>query len=310
MRLEVGRIGRAHGLQGEVHVAPISNRPERFAPGSVLFAGERELRPEEQPLQAAARTEKILPNFEGQLLRTNGKLLDVMINSAPLVAEDGKVRGSIAAIVDISERKHAEARQQALLYELQHRVKNIIATISALATRTLRGDMPATQFADAFQGRLRGMAGTHELLSHSNWRGAQLRELIGTALRSHATVDGETVTIKGPDILIAPNAATTLGMVFYELATNAAKYGGLSGAGGRIEVSWDSAAASPSNRVVLVWTETAAKPLAAGSKPGFGMTFVQRSVEYELQGKAEMEPRPGGVRWKLEFPFHQNVLHA
>ncbi len=151
-----------------------------------LFAGERELRPEEQPLQAAARTEKLLPNFEGQLLRTDGKLIDVMINSAPLVAEDGKVHGGIAAIVDISERKQAEARQQALLYELQHRVKNIIATISALASRTLRGDMAATQFADAFQGRLRSMAGTHELLSHRNWQGAQLRELIESALRSPA----------------------------------------------------------------------------------------------------------------------------
>ncbi len=111
-------------------------------------------------------------------------------------------------------------------------------------------------------------------------------------------------------MLIAPNAATTLGMVFYELATNAAKYGGLSARGGRIEVSWTAGAEASSDKVVLLWTETAGKPVPATIKPGFGVNFVQRSIEYELQGKAEMEPRPGGVRWRLEFPFRQNVLHA
>jgi len=198
------------------------------------------VRLEDQPLQAAARTTGHLPNFEGELLLKDGERRDVMISSAPLPDPDGAVRGSIAAIVDLTERKQAETRQQVLLYELQHRVKNIIATISALATRTLRGDMPAAQYAEAFQGRLRGMAGTHELLSRSNWAGADLRALVETALRSHASLDGDTLAIKGPDLLIAPAAASTLGMVFYELATNAAKYGGLAGPGGRVEVSWSN----------------------------------------------------------------------
>jgi len=234
----------------------------------------------------------------------------VLVSATPLFDEAGNVRGAIAGLLDISERKAAETHQQVLLYELQHRVKNIIATISALATRTLRGDMPAAQYAEAFQGRLRGMAGTHELLSRSNWAGADLRALVETALRSHATLDGDTVVIKGPDLLVAPTAAATLGMVFYELATNAAKYGGLAGPGGRVEVSWSTVAATPSNKVVMLWTETTGKPLPAAVKTGFGMTFVQRSIEYELQGSAEMEPQPKGVRWRLEFPFHQNVLHT
>jgi len=273
-----------------------------------LFAGDRELPSEQQPVQAAARTAKFLPNFEGQLLRADGQRLDVMINSAPLLGDDGKVRGGIAAIVDISERKDAEARQQVLLYELQHRVKNIIATISALATRTFRTDVPVEQIADAFLGRLRGMATTHDLLARANWHGASLRELIEGALGSHALPDGSNVGMKGPDVMMAPNPAATLGMVFYELATNAVKYGSLSTPGGRVDVSWQVAAAAPANRVTLIWAESGGKPIGEMGKPGFGTRFVARSIEYELQGRAEMEPAAAGIRWKLEFPIHQNVL--
>jgi two-component system CheB/CheR fusion protein len=273
-----------------------------------LFQGERELTPDEHPLQLAARAGQAVPNFEGELLRPDGTRLDVMINSTPLLDEDGKVRGGIAAIVDISERKHAEARQQVLLYELQHRVKNIIATVSALATRTLHEDMPAPQFVKAFLGRLHGMSATHELLSRTNWQGASLQQLLEGALRSHARSDGGNVGMKGPDIMLAPNPAATLGMVFYELATNAVKYGALAGPGGRIDVSWELAAASPANRVALIWTESGGKPVGEMGKPGFGVRFVTRSIEYELQGRAEMEPSPKGIRWKLEFPIHRNVL--
>src|SRR5260370_7874162 len=116
----------------------------------------------------ASRTAGVRPNFEGRLLRADGELLDVMINTAPLVAEGGKAHGSIAAIVDISERKRAEERQQVLVYELQHRVKNIIATISALATRTMRNGGPPEQFSEPFLGPLRGICATHERPSHAH----------------------------------------------------------------------------------------------------------------------------------------------
>jgi two-component system CheB/CheR fusion protein len=271
-----------------------------------LFEDGREVLADRQLLQAAARTIKPLPNFEGSLLRADGARIDVMINSSPLIGEDGRARGAIAAIVDITERKGAEARQQVLLHELQHRVKNIIATISALATRTLRSDVPVAQFADAFLGRLRGMAATHELLSRANWHGALLGELIDAALRAHASGDGAAVGVKGPEVTMTPNAAATLGMVFYELATNAAKYGALSRPGGRVEVTWRTESASP-ERVIVSWRETGGKPFDRSAPAGFGTTFVKRSIEYELQGTAEMEPAKDGVRWTLQFPVEQNV---
>jgi two-component system CheB/CheR fusion protein len=275
-----------------------------------LFQGDRELPAEEQPLQVAARSGGPVANFEGQLLRSDGERRDLMITSTPLLDEAGKSRGAIAAIVDISERKHAEARQQVLLYELQHRVKNIIATISALASRTLRTDSSAQQFADAFLGRLRGMAATHDLLSRANWSGAPLGELINSALRTLGSVDGSNVGVKGPEVMMAPNAAATLGMAFYELATNATKYGALSTPSGRVEVTWRTEESNPGGRVVVTWRESGGKPPDKNAPPGFGMSFVKRSVEYELHGTAAMEHTGDGLRWMIEFPFQQNLRHS
>jgi two-component system CheB/CheR fusion protein len=162
----------------------------------------------------------------------------------------------------------------------------------------------------AFQGRLRGMAATHDLLAHSNWHGATLGELVDTALRGHASSDGSTSRVDGPALMMTPNAAATLGMAFYELATNAAKYGALNGNGGQVGVSWQIDGALPAGRVKLVWTESGGKTAPKDLKAGFGVSFVKRTIEYELDGTAKMEPAPGGLRWTLEFPVAKNVQQS
>jgi two-component system, chemotaxis family, CheB/CheR fusion protein len=186
-------------------------------------------------------------------------------------------------------------------------VKNIIATISALASRIQRDDMNARQFVEALQGRLRGMAATHGLLSRANWQGAQLGDLIDTALRPLLPSDGHTIGVHGPALLMSPAGAATLGMVFYELATNAVKYGALAGPGGHLDVTWQIIGSAQANRVLLTWAETGGKPVPDSISSGFGMTFIKRSVEYELQGRAEMESASGGIRWTLEFPVPKDV---
>jgi two-component system CheB/CheR fusion protein len=215
------------------------------------------------------------------------------------------VRGAIAAIVDISERKAAEAHQQVLLYELQHRVKNIITTIGALASRMMKGSTSLEDFSEAFLGRLRAMASTHELLSRTNWTGASLRALVATALQGHVEKDSGDVAIDGADVRLTPNAATTLGMVFYELGTNAAKYGSLSKRGGRVDVAWRPV--DSTGNLAINWTESDGPTVKVPLGDGFGMVFVKRSVEFELQGKATVEASSRGVRWSLEFPAKDNI---
>jgi two-component system CheB/CheR fusion protein len=271
-----------------------------------LFNGDRELPVSDQPLQRASRAGEAVPSFEGQILRADGSRVEVMISATPLFDDQNKVRGGIAALVDISERKRGEAHQQVLHYELQHRVKNILATISALATRMLRSVGSPAEFSEAFLGRLRAMATTHELLSQANWTGANLKDLAASTLRGHGS-SSEAVSVSGPDLLLTPSAAATLGMVFYELVTNATKYGALSEPGGRIEVAWRTVHAVEADHVVLAWSELDGPPPPATFADGFGLGFVKRSIDYELQGSTSMEPLPTGVRWKLEFPIKGNI---
>lgn len=268
-----------------------------------LFDGEREIPRAQQPLHRAAHSGEPVAAFEGWVLRPDGSRADVMMQAVPLFGESGRVRGGIVAMIDISERKRAEAHKQALLYELQHRVKNVLATITALATRMLRNAKSPELFGQAFLGRLHAMAATHELLSRVNWTGADLRELIEATLRGHDP-SGGSIELSGPRIFVTPAAASTLGLVFYELVTNAAKYGALASPAGRIEATWRLAG---SDHIELVWTEVCepARPAVLGE--GFGTGFVRRSIEYEMEGRAVVEPTPSGLRWTVILPSKGNI---
>jgi two-component system, chemotaxis family, CheB/CheR fusion protein len=202
-----------------------------------LFENGEELRPEQRPLERAGRGETV-SSWQGRLENHRGQNVHVMISATPLFGKGGQVRGAVAAIVDVTEHKRAEEQQQFLLHELQHRVKNILATISSLVARMLVANPPLAEFQESFLGRLRAMARTHDVLSGGAWSGTELRSLIEIGLEPYVVADKQNVVLDGPTIPLAPKAATTLGMVFHELATNAAKYGALLQAGGQVEVTW------------------------------------------------------------------------
>ncbi len=271
-----------------------------------IFQGERELPPGEQPLQRAAQSGQAVAAFEAHVLRSDGTRFEAMMSATPLLDDQGKARGAIAAILDITERRAAEAHQQVLLHELQHRVKNIITTIGALASRMMKDSASLEEFGGAFLGRLRAMATTHELLSHGNWTGARLRALIEAVLQSQFGRDNRRVDMHGPDLVLTPAAASTLGLVFYELSTNATKYGSLSADRGRVKVAWRLDEAAPPS-VVIDWVEIDGPPMKGPIEPGFGLGFVTRSIEYELSGTAEAQPGAAGLRWTITFPLQRNV---
>ena len=150
------------------------------------------------------------------------------------------------------------------------------------------------------------MAATHELLSRGNWTGAGLRALVEAALRSHLGEEGATVTLSGPDLTLTPSAASTLGLVFYELATNATKYGSLS-ADGQVGVLWRVEPGAAGETVAIEWTETDGPPVKEPIEEGFGTGFVKRSIEYELSGTASVQLAPSGLRWLVTFPLQHNV---
>ena len=169
----------------------------------------------------------------------------------------------------------------------------------------LRSAPPPGEFAKSFLGRLSSMAATHEFLSHGNWTGADLRQLVQETVRGQSAAPG-AISIDGPDLRLTPNAAATLGMAIYELATNAVRHGALTSPKGRVEVRW-KLEEGPEPKVVLSWTEHDGPGPKETFTEGFGIDFVKSAVRFELQGSATVETNAAGVRWTIEFAANGNI---
>ncbi len=210
----------------------------------------------------------------------------------PITEEDGSVSGIFVEGVDITERVRAQDQQRLLMDELNHRVKNTLATVQAIVTQTLRGGGSPESFAADFHARLRALSRAHDTLTQGQWQGADLRQLLRLQLQPYL---GERLVLDGPPVLLPPRMALSLGMVLHELTTNAAKYGGLSAAEGRLAVSWRLESGDPAGqRLSLRWGESGGPPVSSPSYRGFGSRLIARSIEGELGGRLDMDYRPDG----------------
>ncbi|MBZ9967812.1 CheR family methyltransferase [Mesorhizobium sp. BR1-1-2] len=254
-----------------------------------------------QPLATAIRTGEAVAQYEARIEKPGAVGVDVMVSATPLFDEAGKVRGAISTVVDISRHKQAERNQERLLHELQHRVKNILATVAALTSRMVRSSHSIADFSTAFQERLQGMARTHELLSRHNWGGTDLKELLRTTLAPYAADRQRNVILEGAPFQLDASAAGTLGMVFFELASNAAKYGALAVENGRVEIDWRIG--EPDGPLSVSWKEIDGPAVEESIKKNFGTTFIQQSLEYELGGSADLQFRKTGLVCLLKIPL-------
>jgi two-component system CheB/CheR fusion protein len=135
-----------------------------------------------------------------------------------------------------------------------------------------------------------------------------LRPLIDATVRSYSSHDGRDIAVSGPELVLSPAAASTLGLVLYELATNAVKYGALKERSGRVDISWRVTKLDGSEDISLEWVESEGPPVNGALKEGFGTGYVRRSVEYELNGKVDIELQPSGLRCRIIFPSQRNLL--
>jgi two-component system CheB/CheR fusion protein len=176
----------------------------------------------------------------------------------PYRGNDHVIDGVVVTFVDVTNILAAEEQQKALAAELSHRVKNSLAVVASIAERTLEEGASKSHFLS----RLHALGQTHELLSRAQWTDASLRDLISSELSPHAAGDGTAVRVTGPPVLLKPRAALILSLVFHELTTNAAKYGALSTAGGRVEVKWTiTGDAVPC--LELIWAEQGGPEIGA-----------------------------------------------
>jgi two-component system, chemotaxis family, CheB/CheR fusion protein len=217
---------------------------------------------------------------------------------------EDEVSGVVITFTDITERKKTEQHQRLLLAELNHRVKNMLATVQAIATQTIRGSRTLESFADNFKGRLMALAGGHDLLTESSWRGAHLRDVVQAALRPYLA--GNRIEVLGAELPVTPKAALALSLILHELATNAAKYGALSVPSGSIRLDWQIEGAGAERAVRLRWREAGGPEVAPPDHTGFGLTLIERSVAHELDGEARVDFARDGICCELRLPYSRD----
>jgi PAS domain S-box-containing protein len=212
--------------------------------------------------------------------------------------EDGRAVRMAGISMDITARRAAEERQTLLIHELNHRVKNTLATVQSLASQTYRGAIDPAVAGDAFLERLMALARVHDLLSEAAWEGASLHEVVERTLTPYGR-DGGRLTVSGPRVRLIPNAAVTLNLAFHELATNAVKYGALSSPGGRIDIAW----AVDGEELTLDWREAGGPPVAEPQRRGFGSRLIERGLSHELGGAARLTFHREGLWCHIRAPL-------
>lgn len=213
------------------------------------------------------------------------------------------VTGNVAGIFvqghDVTDTVIAAERQKLMIDELNHRVKNTLATVQSIATQTARSHADPATFAQGFQARLMALSHTHDLLTRSHWEGADLRDILEHETEAHGST---RVTLNGPRVALDPAGALSLGMIFHELATNAAKYGALSSGDGRIEVDW-SVANQTNRRLTLTWREIGGPPVRTPERRGFGSRLIERNVRHDLAGEVELRYATDGFAAEISIPL-------
>ncbi|WP_262296400.1 PAS domain-containing sensor histidine kinase [Microvirga sesbaniae] len=230
----------------------------------------------------------------------NRKFFD---NSMTGIVENGELRRLWGIQRDISERRRAEEQRTLLIHELNHRVKNTLATVQSIASQTLRNAASMRDAKEALEGRLIALARAHDVLTRESWEGAELQEIVAQAVAPYASRGEDRLHLSGPEVRLSPRMALALAMALQELATNAVKYGALANATGEVRVSWDVEQVSPSPRLHLRWEETGGPPVQPPGRRGFGSRLIERSLSQELNGVAQIAFRPAGIVCSVDAPL-------
>ena len=207
--------------------------------------------------------------------------------------------GMAVVFRDVTDRKRVEEDRELLINELNHRVKNTLATVQSVARQTLTGRGVPAAVQRGFEARLQALGNVHTLLTEQNWEGAGLRELVEMSLGPHGAAERRHFSIEGPDFRLRPKSAVALSMAMHELGTNAAKYGALSAAAGRVDVAWRV----DGTQFHFGWRESGGPPVKPPTRRGFGSRLIERGLAAELRGKVKIEYRPEGVVCSIEAPL-------
>lgn len=246
---------------------------------NVSILAHADQREQQKLLIAKALASQVVVPYEARRLRKDGSTIDIAVALAPVRASDGTNISISVAIHDISERKEWEKRQLMLVRELAHRNKNSFAILQGILRSTLRNARNPVDFAEAFSSRLHSLAASQDVLSANEWRSTELGALIRLQLATHLFADEKRIEYTGPVINLAPEYASSLGLIFNELTTNALKYGALSLPNGTVKITWKiELVDEKSDRLSIIWQERGGPKITSKITAGFGMTIIEKSL--------------------------------
>lgn len=228
------------------------------------------------------------------------KAKDFLLSAAPLQIGNDEISGCVITMVDLSQRKAAEKQQLLMMRELDHRVKNTLALVLSISSRTLHHEDTLEGFQKAFTGRIQALAATHNLLAENSWTNLTIENVVQSELAPYTGGAAGKLVTEDLERSLAPRAAIALGLIIHELATNATKYGALSVAGGTVTVRPASEQASDS--LIIEWLESGGPTVSAPTRKGFGQTVIAKSLKYSDSGGAEVEFAPAGLMCRISLP--------
>ena len=264
------------------------------------------LHPEDRERVKAAVAVVMEPDSDGEFdieYRTIGLSDGVLRHihaSGQTLVDGGRTVRFVGAVREITEEKLAEERQQLLTRELQHRVKNTLAMVNALANQTLRRATNVQDGLAAFSARLIALGQAHDILTQTSWTSAPIAAIVDNALKTHRPEDPTRIAIAGPDLRLNARRSLALALGLHELATNAAKYGALSNDTGQVSVDWSLATTDGDRHLSFVWTETGGPVVAPPESRGFGSRLIEQAMAAEFGGAVEMDWRPAGLVCRFE----------
>jgi PAS domain S-box-containing protein len=220
--------------------------------------------------------------------------------SAPVREADGTVMWH-GFVQDITRRKSSEVHIKRLMGELNHRAKNLLSVVQAVAHHTAREGSSAL-FLETFGKRMKGLAASHDLLMGSGWEGVEITELVQSQLAHFNSFLGSRITLSGPALRLKPTAAQIIGMALHELSTNAAKYGALSGDSGSVDITWTGG-----DDFKICWIEKNGKPVEQPVKRGFGYEVMVAMPEHQLDAAVRLATPVSGLVWELSAPKEQTL---
>lgn len=254
---------------------------------------------DECPMALALKSGEPIRGAEAIVERPDGARFPMVPYPTPLRDANGRVVGAVNMMVDISERKKAEMQQKALIDEVNHRVKNTLATVQSLAGQTLRGAAVPKDVRDTFEARLLALSRVHDQLAREQWERAEIETVLKDVFAPYRNGHADRIRLGGAAVRLKPKIALTLAMVLHELATNAMKYGALSAPDGTLTVTWRLA----NGRLRIDWQEAGGPLVVVPREQGFGARLLKRGIEQELGGTAHLAFDSAGVRCTIDIPM-------